>query len=900
MGTFLLLFGCLYTIARVETVAAQEISNVGQKYFNRLSYGLWLTKVDDQFPVTSAWYLHFKLPMPPINIWTPNPGPPLSIIPNCESNTSCNQFRDHWTQYRQLLIETSINVFKLTETIHSLFPYEDTILMPRTETVVQTNNTARTQTTNASENVQSVNRTKRGIIATLVVGGVVAAGVSALISNYWGDDYSTDIAIMKANIARLAQTNRDQLEALQAATKAMHHYTIATDAYVLTLAENIMQQTKMLAYQLDQSNTHTTQIINRLATVTAHLQQINRIALSMPVHLTNVLSGLQLMLNGQLSPYILPKRDLDYALRWVQIQCQKDFPDHKVIHKQAYYYYQKGQFTMSRKDNDLYVMVKVDLTRFPLPFEIYQIQYLHTPLTKDSDYFTKLVQDESYLAIDSTFNVTMKRNPSHFYMIQYEPTRTKANKLEIIRPVIHKAHTCVTAILYELPSIIRQVCQYVIEPIINTTYVKQLQRGIFYAQNIPNFTLKCAETTNANIHTLVGRSRTGYITGCHSCIVQIPEECSLQTDQLEVFTFNANTEETSIMNRTNVINLSTMLYALDTNLNINISAVKLNAINNKLDNTTTIIIQKLQQTLANNSAVRTDLKMAIAAVRATMQMAEDLQPVELLGYDIDASERMPWYRAFIGSTVGILGTTVTCVVIVLIMHAIHLHRRVGQLMLILAMTTRTPQVVSLPILVTETIANSTEILNNIWILDNYVASIGGYSKANFYATCLVIAILILLGILRIFTTQFRRRDLLTPKTKAFIQLSSSIRTLWIELLRIPAPIGDLKASALEPCTNIILTFEITGPKLSVVWNGLKIRNTTTNITWEIPRRVKLTLVEAYKVSRILKQEFLPILILASPNKVYRPDVQLQTAPPAYEDTPSINPAYSGTISEITT
>ena len=102
------------------------------------------------------------------------------------------------------------------------------------------------------------NRTKRGIIATLVVGGIVAAGVSALISNYWGDDYSTDIAIMKANIARLAQTNRDQLEALQAATKAMHHYTIATDAYVLTLAENIMQQTKMLAYQLDQSNTHVT------------------------------------------------------------------------------------------------------------------------------------------------------------------------------------------------------------------------------------------------------------------------------------------------------------------------------------------------------------------------------------------------------------------------------------------------------------------------------------------------------------------------------------------------------------------------------------------------------------------------------------------------------------------
>ena len=154
------------------------------------------------------------------------------------------QFRDHWTQYRQLLIETSTNVFKLTETIHSLFPYEDTIMMPRTETVVQTNNTARTQTTNASENVHTVNRTKRGIIATLVVGGIVAAGVSALISNYWGDDYSTDIAIMKANIARLAQTNRDQLEALQAATKAMHHYTIATDAYVLTLAENIMQQTK--------------------------------------------------------------------------------------------------------------------------------------------------------------------------------------------------------------------------------------------------------------------------------------------------------------------------------------------------------------------------------------------------------------------------------------------------------------------------------------------------------------------------------------------------------------------------------------------------------------------------------------------------------------------------------
>ena len=606
------------------------------------------------------------------------------------------QFRDLWIQYRQLLIETSTNVFKLTETIHSLFPYEDTIMMPNTETVLQTNNTDSTQTTNASENVHTVNRTKRGIIATLVVGGLVATGVSALISNYWGDDYSVDIAIMKANIARLAQTNKEQLEVLQATTKAMHHYTIATDAYILTLADNVMQQTRALADQLDISRLQTIRVVGRLATVTAHIQQLNRIALSMPVHLTNVLSGLQLMINGQLSPYILPRRDLDYALRWVKIQCRKEFPEYRVIHQQTYYYYQKGQFTMSRKDNDLYVMLKVDLTRFPLPFEIYHIQNILTPLTEDASHFTKLVQDESYLAIDSTFNVIKNRIPYHFYMTNYEPTRTKANKLEIIRPVIHKTHTCITSILYEIPSIIRETCRYVIEPVINTTYVKQLQRGIYYVQNMPNFTLKCAETTDRNIHTLVGRARTGYVLGCKSCLAQIPEECSLLTDQLEVFTFNANVDMNTKTNITNVINIPTMLYAFDTNLNVNMSTLRTITTNNKLNNTATIIIQKLQQTLANNSAVSTDLKMAIAAVRATMQMAEDLQPVELLGYDIDASERMPWYRAFIGSTVGILGTTLTCVVIVLIMHAIHLHRRIGQLMLILALTTRTPQVVSTP------------------------------------------------------------------------------------------------------------------------------------------------------------------------------------------------------------
>ena len=459
------------------------------------------------------------------------------------------QFRDLWIQYRQLLIETSTNVFKLTETIHSLFPYEDTIMMPNTETVVQTNNTDSTQTTNASENVHTVNRTKRGIIATLVVGGLVATGVSALISNYWGDDYSVDIAIMKANIARLAQTNREQLEVLQATTKAMHHYTIATDAYILTLADNVMQQTRALADQLDISRLQTIRIIGRLATVTAHIQQLNRIALSMPVHLTNVLSGLQLMINGQLSPYILPRRDLDYALRWVKIQCRKEFPEYRVIHQQTYYYYQKGQFTMSRKDNDLYVMLKVDLTRFPLPFEIYHIQNILTPLTEDASHFTKLVQDESYLAIDSTFNVIKNRIPYHFYMMNYEPMRTKANKLEIIRPVIHKTHTCITSILYEIPSIIRETCRYVIEPVINTTYVKQLQRGIYYVQNMPNFTLKCAETTDRNIHTLVGRARTGYVLGCKSCLAQIPEECSLLTDQLEVFTFNANVDMNTKTNR---------------------------------------------------------------------------------------------------------------------------------------------------------------------------------------------------------------------------------------------------------------------------------------------------------------------------------------------------------------
>lgn len=114
------------------------------------------------------------------------------------------------------------------------------------------------------------------------------------------------------------------------------------------------------------------------------------------------------------------------------------------------------------------------------------------------------------------------------------------------------------------------------------------------------------------------------------------------------------------------------------------------------------------------------------------------------------------------------------------------------------------------------------------------------------------------------------------------------------MLRIPAPIGDLKASALEPCSNVILIYELTGPKLDVIWNGLRIRNTVTRVNWELPRRVRLTVIEAYKVSRILKQEFLLILIMASPDKICRPDVRLQSGPPP------MNPAYSGTISEIIT
>lgn len=102
--------------------------------------------------------------------------------------------------------------------------------------------------------------------------------------------------------------------------------------------------------------------------------------------LVHIKLGIHDLVNGKLSPFILPKAALQSSIRQVQDIISDKFPQFYLSHIDPLYYYYLGDFYFIRLLSHLYLTLKVPISPYLHPVSLYKVYSFPVPINSSSNH----------------------------------------------------------------------------------------------------------------------------------------------------------------------------------------------------------------------------------------------------------------------------------------------------------------------------------------------------------------------------------------------------------------------------------------------------------------------------------------------------------------------------------
>jgi hypothetical protein len=177
----------------------------------------------------------------------------------------------------------------------------------------------------------------------------------------------------------------------------------------------------------------------------------------------------------------------------------------------------------------------------------------------------------------------------------------------------------------------------------------------------------------------------------------------------------------------------------------------------------------------------------------------------------------------------------------------------------------------------EAAASITTTYSDTYRISDYIVTklFGSYDRASFYLLGIILigSLLLILSIVLYKVVSVRIYK--TPTTRVALQINAPRSSLIIDLLSIQTPVTDIKVYATSICKDLNIKWNIKGPSMMIDWSDLTIMNKITGERWVVPKRIRLDPIGAWKIKKIIKQTYLPSLMLITPDKMHRPNIQVQ-------------------------
>ena len=224
------------------------------------------------------------------------------------------------------------------------------------------------------------------------------------------------------------------------------------------------------------------------------------------------------LVQGNLSPIIIAPPILAKALQDLQLLLDSKYHGYYVMNDDPHYYYKFSQFILARRGSTLYVSLKMPVTGYKYPFDVFSITVVEFPVNSTSPHVTQLLKQPDYLLLS--------RDRSRYTTLassEYSSCIGTSFRHCSQRAVIKSSLTnpsCILSIFKNDVASVRSRCDFRVIQSTLEPYVLELTDNRLLVYRLRTLSLHCSDGSRQ-------------LEGCSNfCIVTLPCNCAIDTDQL--------------------------------------------------------------------------------------------------------------------------------------------------------------------------------------------------------------------------------------------------------------------------------------------------------------------------------------------------------------------------------
>ncbi|CAC5362606.1 unnamed protein product [Mytilus coruscus] len=296
--------------------------------------------------------------------------------------------------------------------------------------------------------------------------------IGSLSKSFFGTATMDDVNLLANHINKLVKRDRQMSHALEQHGSHISSFMKVVNHRFDKLKEG-MQLNHELVNQLLSSGKNFEILMTNMSM--AAFKQISK-ANEIQVQLVNTLSSIQSLINGKITPHLIPGHVLKKTISGIFNILQKDYPQFHLLQNKPSMYYQNAKLFFTRHHSRLYITMKFPISSFSSALTLYKILSFPHPISqKNTTKASQILDLPNYIAITP--------NHRHFTTFNYE---TLYNcDVDRLLPELTKPN------IFELSS------------------------ASILLTNAKEVTLKCP-------------NKTSTLPGCQFCIQNIPCSCTLQ------------------------------------------------------------------------------------------------------------------------------------------------------------------------------------------------------------------------------------------------------------------------------------------------------------------------------------------------------------------------------------
>ena len=340
--------------------------------------------------------------------------------------------------------------------------------------------------------------------------------IGSLAKGLFGTATMGDVNLLASHINALNRKTRLMTQALQRHSSHLSSYITLANNRTSNLMQGIKDNTKEINLLTSSFQTSLTSLQQSMFNISQVLitmtNQCNRLRSS----LDKMQAAVQSLVEGRISPFLLPRHTLAQTLHKVQGILTHSHKGFYLTHFHPSFYYTTSQFMFTRNHSSLYITLRLPLSTHAHPLKLYNIISLPVPTNTSSMHATEIINLPEFMAITHQHD---------YYVTLSSKQLTRCQRNSIIYCDFNMALVpttninCALALFNNIVSLVTKHCSFQLHNNKPEQQIIEITPTSALVYQVKELSLNCPE-------------KQRLVPGCTFCLVNIPCECSLSTPSL--------------------------------------------------------------------------------------------------------------------------------------------------------------------------------------------------------------------------------------------------------------------------------------------------------------------------------------------------------------------------------